>query len=978
MTAVTVGIALGVWWMSNTVAHLFIHRPFFRRRAANRAFAAVLTLASGIPQAVWRDRHLAHHAAVAARLRGSADVVLHIGLVAALWTAMIAFAPSFFLSGYLPGYVAGLLLCALHGHYEHAGGTISHYGKLYNLLTFNDGFHVEHHAHPSLSWRRLPAARDPAARASAWPPPLRWLDSGLNVGLEVLERIVLRSHVLRRFVLRTHARALGALLDELPPVERIAIVGGGLFPRTALILRQLRPSARLTVIDANPANLVCARSWVGADTATFVNARYPGPDLGSDFDLAIIPLAFAGDRASLYAHPPAPALIVHDWLWRRRGASRIVSIALLKRVNLVKYPGCSDDGAGSAGYLPRRTLRTRRFFAKLTGFSSESSESPVVGLSLLGNAGPVPLQPDQPPSNMRSGLGCALMAVLLTAKAIALAGREATLSWWAPIAYVWQDAAVVLAFTALDAAVKFRSRQGSRTAGRAAFVSILYAAGSMYVVLNVPVTRVLATPMTWPMWRAARGPLADSIRRYATVDMMLLCALVAAIAIAGPIALRRVRRPALLATTIPLVALGPAATGRVDTHGLDRNAWTALVGSILPRAVSARPNGSWSPSGFERRAVDPPGFLRGAAAGRNILIVSLESAAAQYLGLYGADPDPMPHLAALARHGIVFDYAYALYPESIKGLYSLLCSASPALDSTTLRAAPPCASIAELLAGRGYRTALFHSGRFGYLGMNAVARNRGFEMLADAGDIGGVHESSFGVDEASTVVRILTWIDGLPRDSRFFVAYLPIAGHHPYDSPPGPFADRRDFDRYRNALHYADESLATLVEGLYARGLANRTVIIVLGDHGEAFGQHDGNYGHTFQVFEENVHVPLVLAAPGLIGQQMRSRQIVSLIDVAPTVLDLLGEPAPAAYEGQSLLQGTSRLAFFFTDYSRPVAGLRDGRFKAIEELDSGRTRLFDLDADPREQSDISGAHAERASWYAENLRTWSAAHMAR
>jgi hypothetical protein len=359
VTAAAVGIALGVWWMSNTVAHLFIHRPFFRRRSANRAFAAVMTLASGIPQAVWRDRHLAHHAAVTPRRRRSVDVVLHIALVAGLWTAMIALAPSFFFSSYLPGYAAGLLLCALHGHYEHAGGTTSHYGKLYNLLTFNDGFHVEHHAHPSLSWRRLPAARHPAARISAWPAPLRWLHSGLNlrvfrgnplrgtsllsrgrvVSLEVLERMVLRSRLLRRFVLSTHTQALAALLDELPPVERIAIVGGGLFPRTALILRQLRPSARLTVIDANLKNLVCARTWVGAETATFVNARYPRPDLASDFDLAIIPLAFAGDRASLYAHPPAPALIVHDWLWRRRGTSRIVSIALLKRMNLVMKPG---------------------------------------------------------------------------------------------------------------------------------------------------------------------------------------------------------------------------------------------------------------------------------------------------------------------------------------------------------------------------------------------------------------------------------------------------------------------------------------------------------------------------------------------------------------------------------------------------------------------------------------------------------------
>jgi hypothetical protein len=262
---------------------------------------------------------------------------------------MIACAPSCFFSGDLPGYVAGLLLCALHGHYEHAGGTTSHYGRVYNLLTFNDGFHVEHHAHPSLSWRRLPAERDPAARASPWPAPLRWLEGSpfhqRSIGaacriktLELLERLVLRSRLLRRLVLTTHTRALAALLRQLPPVERIAIVGGGLYPRTALILRRLRPSAHLTIIDANPANLACARAWMNQEAATFVHSRFPDPETGRGFDLVIIPLAFAGDRAAVYAHPPAPAVIVHDWLWRRRGTSRVVSLALLKRMNLVRPP----------------------------------------------------------------------------------------------------------------------------------------------------------------------------------------------------------------------------------------------------------------------------------------------------------------------------------------------------------------------------------------------------------------------------------------------------------------------------------------------------------------------------------------------------------------------------------------------------------------------------------------------------------------
>src|SRR6185503_20208298 len=99
---------------------------------------------------------------------------------------------------------------------------------------------------------------------------------------------------------------------------------------------------------------------------------------------------------------------------------------------------------------------------------------------------------------------------------------------------------------------------------------------------------------------------------------------------------------------------------------------------------------------------------------------------------------------------------------------------------------------------------------------------------------------------------------------------------------PGPFDDRQEFDRYRNALRYGDASLGALREGVRARGLDEQTLWIVFGDHGEAFGQHDGNYGHTFFLYEENIHVPFVISVPGAVRETIRSRQIVSLIDTAP------------------------------------------------------------------------------------------------
>lgn len=325
-------IALGVWWNSNTISHNFIHRPFFRRRAFNLLFGAYLSVLLGIPQSLWRDRHLAHHAYVRPRVRLTAELLIQIALVVALWMAIGIRSPRFLVAVYLPGYLAGLGLCALHGYYEHARGATSHYGALYNFLLLNDGYHVEHHDNPAVDWTRLPERREPGARASWWPAPLRWMDT---LSLEGLERLVLLSPVLQRFVVRTHRRAFQALAAALPPVERLAIVGGGVFPRTALILQQLLPDARLTIIDADRANLEQARAFLGRGEIEFVHARYAA-SVHTPFDLVVIPLAFMGDRDALYERPPASAVVVHDWIWRRRGATRVVSPLLLKRLNLVR------------------------------------------------------------------------------------------------------------------------------------------------------------------------------------------------------------------------------------------------------------------------------------------------------------------------------------------------------------------------------------------------------------------------------------------------------------------------------------------------------------------------------------------------------------------------------------------------------------------------------------------------------------------
>ena len=558
----------------------------------------------------------------------------------------------------------------------------------------------------------------------------------------------------------------------------------------------------------------------------------------------------------------------------------------------------------------------------------------------------------------------------MLARVIMLAGRDIPLSAWTPIALVWQDLLVVLLVAAIDRVVRPVWLRWS-----------VYGLVVIYTALNVALVHVLSSPMTWPMLRATRGTLADSIKYHLTLENLMLIVAVLAWGgvlpfLLGRLRLRRSVAIGSIIVAVAFVALGPTATAHVDVVGRHRNALVTLISTAFPRIQAQHQTADWRKSRFDEPASEDLSRFHAVAAGRNVVMIHLESTGAGYLHPYGSPVDPMPKLTRLATKAVLFENAYAVYPESIKGLFSVLCSRYPAFDSRAEsyeRVSTP--SIAQVLAKAGYRTALFHSGRFMYLGMESVIGKRGYQTLEDAGDIGGNHNSSFGVDEPATVKRMLGWVDALPRDKRFFTTYLPIAGHHPYETPePGPFPENEDIGRYRNALHYADAVVAELIEGLRIRGLDENTLFVIFGDHGEAFGQHQGNYGHTLFIYEENIRVPLLLVAPGLFEGPIRVHRTASLIDLAPTICDLLGLPPPADYQGRSLFQPGRRMALFFADYSLGFFGLRDGDWKFIHELDSGRSKLFDLCSDPGETNDLARKLPERVGEYLPRLQQWSAA----
>jgi len=337
-------LAVGIAWSSNTLAHVHLHQPLFRSRPASRAFSLLLTVTTLIPQTVWTQRHLAHHAGRPPRLRRTAALGGELLAIAATVAAIVALRPGA-LRVVLPGYLLGLAACRVQGDAEHSASIagaapvtagVSHYGRLYNLLWFNDGYHAEHHRHPGRHWSELPALRCPDAVTSDLPPIVRPLGAVRGHLLGALERLVLRPSALQRFVLARHRQAFVAALEGLDraSLRRVAVVGGGIFPRSARLLRELLPDAELVVIDASEESLRLGRSMLPDAAVAWRAARW-SPEDERDFDLVVLPLAFVGA-------PPRPARavhLVHAWWTDRRGDRSVpVSFALFKRLSVL-LPG---------------------------------------------------------------------------------------------------------------------------------------------------------------------------------------------------------------------------------------------------------------------------------------------------------------------------------------------------------------------------------------------------------------------------------------------------------------------------------------------------------------------------------------------------------------------------------------------------------------------------------------------------------------
>jgi arylsulfatase A-like enzyme len=203
------------------------------------------------------------------------------------------------------------------------------------------------------------------------------------------------------------------------------------------------------------------------------------------------------------------------------------------------------------------------------------------------------------------------------------------------------------------------------------------------------------------------------------------------------------------------------------------------------------------------------------------------------------------------------------------------------------------------------------------------------------------------------------WLDSV-GDSPFLLWAHLYDPHRPYD-PPEPYRTTYAHDLYLGEIAFADAQIGRLLDALARRHVLDRTVVVVAGDHGESLGEH-GERDHGVFVYDSVLHVPLIIRAPGLPPNRVAS--VVRLIDVMPTILDLVRVSAPHA-DGVSLRGVAGRsasrdlVAYSESLYPErfgwsPLHALREGRFKVI---DAPRPELYDLDDDPFEQANVYDTH---------------------
>ena len=399
----------------------------------------------------------------------------------------------------------------------------------------------------------------------------------------------------------------------------------------------------------------------------------------------------------------------------------------------------------------------------------------------------------------------------------------------------------------------------------------------------------------------------------------------------------------------------------------------------------------------EQAAVLSRSLEVGGFANHSIVIVSVDTLRADHLGLYGYERDTSPTLDRLARDAVTFERARAPRGLTWPSLVSMFTSLYPKSSNVRQNGdllADDVPTLASLLEARGYATAAFRG--------NACAtftKNFGTNFCGSDED---VHRKALDWISAHDGSPFLLWVhymapheEYLPPEKydRFTdAAYRGAAnGTRSYLDGvilSGKAPEAEDLEHviglYDGEILYADTMLGEVVEALERQGLFDDSLFVFTSDHGEELLQHNNYYYHACSVYDAVLHIPLVIRFPNRSHAGQRVRQLVENIDIAPTLLELLGVARPSGFEGQSMRElvngapgAADRFTHAFAEYNRPDTGwvgtVRTDRWHYVHNPDRitpqcrprsdyfsvAARELYDHSSDPGESDNVADEHRD-------------------
>jgi len=355
----------------------------------------------------------------------------------------------------------------------------------------------------------------------------------------------------------------------------------------------------------------------------------------------------------------------------------------------------------------------------------------------------------------------------------------------------------------------------------------------------------------------------------------------------------------------------------------------------------------------------------------NIVFITVDTTRADRMGFLGNKLGLTPNLDAVARQGVVFEKAFSQAPLTPVSHATIFTGTYPQFHTVTDFGHPLPSllpSVPEILQKSGYRTAAF----IGSLILDPKAQmapgfDRGFDFF-DAGfhPKQGPNESRYETVErrgGDVIAHTIAWLNKKTQAPFFIWVHL-YDPHAPYDPPP-PY-DKRFQDPYDGEVAYSDACLGKLFQYLRQRGLYDRSLIVMMSDHGESLGAH-GESMHGIFLYDETIHVPLLFKLPGslLAGKRVTTR--VRLLDVAPTLLSMLSLPLPPTFQGESLVPEMKSSpkapgdlpAYAETEYPHRAfgwAGIRAMRTGKYLYIRAPKRELYDQTVDKKAEKNLAAS----------------------